>query len=119
MALVTPGLAFLGRALLSLAFPCAIIATIRFILNDHFGLSISTWSLAAGIAIGVPLMMAVRIGIDEVTQRRRAAALGARIAPRIQGKWPGNLDILRTMLKISREGYPGRYSSHLFCGTEI
>jgi len=44
--------------------------------------------------------------MGEFKQRRRAAAIGARIVPRVNGKWPGNVDILIRLLDNWRLGYP-------------
>lgn len=109
MALITPGLAFLGRGCLSLILPCTTIVGVRLILKVYFNLPVPTWSLVAGISAGVPLMLAARIGIDDFKQRRRAAALGARMVPRVRGRWLGNIDVLMTVMRNANGGYPGKF----------
>lgn len=108
--MITPGLAFLGQGFLSLLFPCTTLVGIRVVLNYHFDFPIPIWSLVAIIGTGVPLVLVARIGFDDFTQRRRAAALGARMVPRIRGRWLGNLDVLMTMLRNETYGYPGNVS---------
>ncbi|QRW11477.1 cytochrome P450 family protein [Ceratobasidium sp. AG-Ba] len=43
------------------------------------------------------------------TSYREARRLGARPIPRIQGKWPGNIDVLIDMLKTMQKGYIGEW----------
>jgi hypothetical protein len=35
--------------------------------------------------------------------------MGACLVPRVQGRWLGNLDVLRTMMENWRDGYPGMF----------
>jgi hypothetical protein len=104
----TPGLTFVGRALLSLLFPCTFIAGVQYILNNQFDIIIPTWFLITVALIGLPVVMAIRVGIDEIKQRRKATAMGARMLPRVSGKWPGNVDLVVRQLENWRNGYPGR-----------
>lgn len=78
----------------------------RYVLDGKIGLVIQTWVLVVAIAICVPFMTLIRVGLEEIRQRRRAAALGARAVPRVNGRWPGNVDILVKMLDDWRNGYP-------------
>lgn len=97
----------LSRGFLNLCVASAIVYGLRFIIYQRFGLYIPSWVLITSTVLGIPLVLAIRIQMDEMHQRRRAKALGARIAPRIQGNLIGNFDVLRTMLKNWRGGYPG------------
>lgn len=48
----------------------------------------------------------LRIQLDDWLQRREAHRLGARLVPRVQGKWIGNLDLL--MKKSTKIPYIGQ-----------
>nr|GAT57937.1 cytochrome P450 [Mycena chlorophos] len=55
----------------------------------------------------VPMQAAARNWLKYWHQKREAAALGARLAPRVRGEWPGNLDIMRDIMNMRLTGYPG------------
>lgn len=59
----------------------------------------------------IPVVVVVRLVWDEINHRRRAAALGARMVPRIKGFWPGNLDVLIHAVDKIRNSYPGKTRS--------
>lgn len=109
MAFLTPGVAFLGRGLISLLFPCAVIAGIRLILAIQFDLVVPTWGVVIASILIIPLVLVARYQWVQFHHRRRAAALGARIAPRLQGKWPGNLDILLDAMDKLQNSYIGKF----------
>jgi hypothetical protein len=111
MAFLTPGAIFLSRCLTSLLLPSAVIAGTRFILKTHFGISIPIWALVIGNFLGIPVVIIARLVWDEIYQRRRAAALGARLVPRVVGRWPGNIDVLIDAIEKMRNSYPGRSNS--------
>lgn len=102
----TPGGKFLGCALLSLLCPCAFIAGFQYVLDKHLSFFIPAWLLMTATALGAPTVLALRIALDEINQRRRAAALGARLVPRVIGSLPGNLDVLMKLMNEYRHGYP-------------
>lgn len=102
----TPGVAFLFRGFVHSLIPLTTFFITFLILND-LGVAVPLWIAISSVALGIPTVVALRIIFKDVCHRRRAAALGARPVPRCQGKWPGNLDLLKHMLKVSRDGYPG------------
>lgn len=69
----------------------------------HFG-SPLTWLI---VLSACPLTIAARIWLRSASMRRQAAARGANIVPRVQGKWPGNLDVLLTLMNEFENDYPG------------
>jgi hypothetical protein len=108
MALLTPGLFFLSRAFASLLFLYTMIAVAQFILDDRFGILLPGWVLIVATVFLIPAIATVRLSWAQFYKRRRAIALGARVAPTISGSWPGNLDVLTEMVKNVRHGYPGK-----------
>ncbi|QRV82734.1 cytochrome P450 family protein [Ceratobasidium sp. AG-Ba] len=59
--------------------------------------------------LSVPVFWSVRNVVHLWWQDREARRLGARPIPRIQGKWPGNIDVLIDMLKTMQKGYIGEW----------
>ena len=114
MDCLTPGAVFLSRGFLTLLFPCTIIAGARFILDKEFGIFIPTWVIVTGTCLGIPIVMLVSVVWDEIHQRRRAAALGARLVPRVKGRWIGNIDVLFDQVDKTRNSFLGMGGGHLF-----
>ncbi|KAG2342994.1 cytochrome P450 [Suillus weaverae] len=105
---VSPGVAYLTRGLLSVIFPAASFVIIIKRLASLQGFRVSPW-LFSVVALGaVPLGFSAYILADEISQRRKAARLGARLIPRVQGKWPGNLDKMVNIVLRSENEYLGR-----------
>lgn len=107
MAFLTPGIVFLSRALLTLALPLTVILGVRIVLADTLNITIPIPALLAGFSVLLPIALSVRHGLSLMSEKRRAAKMGARIAPKVVGKWPGNLDKLIQIVKNVRYGYPG------------
>jgi hypothetical protein len=53
----------------------------------------------------IPLCFILRVQVIEWKQYREAERLGARMIPRIRGKWPGNLDILWRIMRSTETHY--------------
>ncbi|KZP25071.1 cytochrome P450 monooxygenase pc-3 [Athelia psychrophila] len=90
---LTPGVVFLARGALSLVFPCALIGILRYILDAHFGIPTSIEQISLAVAVLGPLVVVTKHYYGLLYKRRRAAALGTRIAPRLPGGI-GNVDRL-------------------------
>jgi len=108
MVKITPGVDYLTRSLVVLGLPVALVVILRH-FTDEFDFFIPTWLLVCLSTLTVPFYVTTRIIYNEISERRQAAAVGARLAPKAQGKWIGNLDILTTMMKYWRTGYPGMF----------
>ncbi|KAG1738016.1 cytochrome P450 [Suillus lakei] len=105
---VSPGVAYLTRGLLSVVVPAAssIIIVVR--LASLKGVRVSPWLISAVVLGAVPLGFAAYVLADGRLQQRKANRLGARLVPRVQGKWPGNLDKVVTIILRSENEYLGR-----------
>ncbi|KAG2357243.1 cytochrome P450 [Suillus spraguei] len=98
---VSPGVAYLARGLLSVVVPVASSVIISVRLGN---VRVSSWLISAVFLGAVPLGFATYVLADERSQRRKANGLGARLVPRVQGKWPGNLDkVVSIVLRIENE----------------
>ncbi|KAG2143715.1 cytochrome P450 [Suillus clintonianus] len=105
---VSPGVAYLTRGLLSIFVPAASSVIIVVGLASLKGVRVSPWIISAVVLGVAPLRFAAYILADGRSQKRKAKRLGARLVPRVQGKWPGNLDKLVNMLLKSEDEYLGR-----------
>ncbi|KAF8890928.1 cytochrome P450 monooxygenase pc-1 [Infundibulicybe gibba] len=102
----TPGLLFLSRFLVIIAIPGVSTIALRHICNN-FNVTLPSWISVLIAVFTVPTVVTARILLKELKDRRGAASMGARMIPRAQGAWLGNLDVLRAMKKYWQEGYPG------------
>jgi hypothetical protein len=101
---VSPGVAYLARGLLSVIVPAASSVIIAVRLASLKGIRVSPWLISAVILGAAPLGFAAYVLADGRSQQRKANRLGARLVPRIKGKWPGNLDkIVKMVLKNENE----------------
>ncbi|KAG1751877.1 cytochrome P450 [Suillus lakei] len=105
---VSPGVAYLTRGLLSIVVPAASSVIIAVRLASLKGVRVSPWLISAMLLGAAPLGFAAYVLADERLQQRKANRLGARLVPRVQGKWPGNLDKVVTMVLRSENEYLGR-----------
>ncbi|KAF5326502.1 hypothetical protein D9611_000513 [Ephemerocybe angulata] len=107
MPFLTPGLAFLGRGLTYFTvYMGSAYYAITTIASGH-GVEVPAWVVIAGAIVAAPVFGRLYVFIRYQRQKRRAAALGARVFPKAVGAWPGNLDILKDSLKNLEIGYPG------------
>ncbi|KAJ6571580.1 cytochrome P450 monooxygenase CYP63 [Mycena capillaripes] len=79
--------------LLSLAVICAVL-----------GFRVDVFTAMAAI-LTIPLTISARSYMSLQAQNRAARNLGSRVIPRVQGKWPGNLDVALRIVKSFEEGY--------------
>ncbi|KAF7969358.1 hypothetical protein HWV62_27476 [Athelia sp. TMB] len=94
--ILTPGVVFLARGAISLVFPCALILAVRYILDAHYGIAISIWHIVLAVLVLVPTAVVARHWAGILHKRRRAAALGARLVPKLSGNI-GNLNRLQEL----------------------
>jgi hypothetical protein len=78
------------------------------------GLNIPIWATALLAVASLPLYICYRVLRRDALQRREAEAMGARIAPVIKGKWPGNIDWMQKMVHNRVHGYPGMYQAAFY-----
>jgi hypothetical protein len=100
--MVTPGLTFISRILLRLSVPVLSLVAV-----GHFIDGIPEWVLIATPIVVLPAYGALTVWMTELRQGREAKAMGARMTPRVKGKWLGNADLPFVMLEHYRKGYPG------------
>ncbi|KAJ7620599.1 cytochrome P450 [Mycena polygramma] len=98
------GLRFLVRNLL---VPTISIFFARKAASATLGVVVSTQSLIYCVIGGAAVFIVGHAAATSVYQKVQAKSMGARVAPKVKGKWPGNIDVLRHLLEIYETGYLG------------
>lgn len=107
MTILTPGLAFISRILAFLGLFLYGAVTSRRLLEQHANVVVPTSLFVVISVVSLPGLITCRVLFRTWKHNREAAKLGARIAPKVKGKWIGNLDILWQMMDNYWTGYPG------------
>jgi hypothetical protein len=103
---MTPGFEFLGRCLPIFFIPVFAAVTLQRIATQ-VDILIPTWVCVIGAMLSVPLYAWARIYYHLLSERREAARMGARFAPEVLGKLPGNVDAISMMVENFKHGYIG------------
>jgi len=74
---------------------------------DTVGVHAPVWAIIASSAIALPAALYVQSGLRYRRDERTAAALGARLAPKVSVKRPLGLDLIATLLEGQESGYIG------------
>ncbi|EPT04095.1 hypothetical protein FOMPIDRAFT_1022169 [Fomitopsis schrenkii] len=109
-----PGERLVLRALLVLGKYPAIVAAAAYALNHYAGCAIPVWAVCIGALATIPLVIGLVISFRRWRVSRAAERHGATFAPKVKGRWLGNLDVLKDVLHSFRTGYPGDILRQLF-----
>ncbi|KAJ7454718.1 cytochrome P450 [Mycena latifolia] len=101
---LSPGVRFLACNLL---LPAISVFLARGVANATLGLAVSPWTVLWVSATGAASLAVIRAAATAVYHEFQAKSMGARLAPRVRGRWPGNVDVLRELLAIYETGYLG------------
>ncbi|KIY52273.1 cytochrome P450 monooxygenase pc-1 [Fistulina hepatica ATCC 64428] len=101
---LTPGVRFLLSRTPFLSSPLLAVFAIRN-LARLLGLRVPLWVSLLTFLLTWPLIIVTRVIGRDLYHRYRAAQLGARIAPKVHTRLPGNLDLLTNIAKNANEGY--------------
>ena len=63
------------------------------------------WWTPAAYILSIVLAAIGRVQYIDLVQRREAKQFGARLIPKVVGKWPGNIDVLLKLKKGLTNGY--------------
>jgi hypothetical protein len=100
---LTPGLSFLAR---NLGIPSIMLFFIHRAAST-FGFVLSLWTiLMASIAALIVFVVGHNFA-NRIFHARDAKRMGARLAPRLKGNWPGNFDFISKILESYETGYLG------------
>jgi len=84
-----------------------IIGSTVYYLAPRFGLAHKPFLVLCGIAVGWPIKISLGAGFEGWHRTRRARALGAVTAPESRQTLFGNLDVLREIQEINKNGFIG------------
>ncbi|KAJ6482845.1 cytochrome P450 [Mycena vitilis] len=98
------GLRFLARNLL---IPAIFIFFVRKAGNATLALVVSTQSVFYCVIGGAAVFIVGHAAATSVYSKLQAKSMTARLAPKVKGNWPGNIDVLRHLLEIYETGYLG------------
>ncbi|KAF7305564.1 Cytochrome P450 [Mycena chlorophos] len=107
--MVSPGVTFLVHLAIHSGSKVAFVAAGVYYGSQRF-LPYNLLGTGAAILISCATLAVYTLARNQIQcwhQEREAAAIGARLAPRVIGKWPGNLDIMRDVMAMRTTGYPG------------
>lgn len=97
------------RALLVLGKYPALVAAAAYALNHYAGWAIPAWAVCTGALATIPLAIALAIGVRCWSVSRATERHGATLAPKWEGRWFANFDVLKDVLNTFRHGYPGEH----------
>ncbi|KAJ7465949.1 cytochrome P450 monooxygenase pc-1 [Mycena latifolia] len=99
----TPGVRFLAR---NLVVPSLLILVIHRAATE-FGTELSIWkALVAAVVTPITFIVARNVATSAY-HKQDAERMGARLAPRLRGKWPGNFDFISKLMQAYVTGYLG------------
>lgn len=100
MASCNPRLRIASDIARLVALPPLVLSAVAHLLRIRLG----WWSLPAYLA-SIVLAAIARVQYTQLVQQREATQLGARLIPRVVGKWPGNIDVMLRMRKAFSSSY--------------
>jgi hypothetical protein len=105
---LTPGILYILNSLPKLFLPSGLVYLICDYAAPLLGKRVPTWGTVLASLFALPAWTLVRATYTHFKEEREIRALGAVRVPVVQGKWPGNLDLLLGRLKQGKDGYPCR-----------
>lgn len=95
--------------LVRLFYPAAVTSVLLSVLGRQVGFSLPTWFSVLLSIFSVPLVHATRIRLRSWQVARKAARLGAKLPPRVEGTKIANFDILSSFTESWENGYLSEY----------
>jgi len=74
---------------------------------DAAGKNAPVWAIVASSVIALPAILYVQSELRYWRDKRTAAALGARLAPKVSGKRPLGIDGVAALMESHKTGYIG------------
>ncbi|GLB33366.1 putative cytochrome p450 [Lyophyllum shimeji] len=104
---MTPGIAYLATSLPTLLPPLIAVYVLTRLLHAYLAIHLPPWAVAIASIFSIPVALLVKVYYKELIDRRRAAAQGAVLPPRIYDKWPAGIGLLLQFTENLKNGYPG------------
>jgi len=74
---------------------------------EALGGHLPVWAIVTSSVIALPAILYVQSELRYWRLKRTAAALGARLAPKVSGKKPFGVDLVAAILEAHKSGYIG------------
>jgi hypothetical protein len=82
---------------------CSVL--LRLLKATDLGVNLPRFLIPLLYVASIPTCLSVRVHFERWQESRAARRMGAKLIPRLKGKWPGNLDILLKLVSAPRKGY--------------
>ena len=77
--------------------------------TNAVGIYAPVWAIVASSVIALPAIFYLQGELRYWKDKRTAAALGARLAPKVPRKKPFGIDLIATLLEAQKNGYVGKF----------
>jgi len=68
------------------------------------------WAIVSCTIAVLPAILYAQAEFQYWTAKRKAASLGARLAPKVPYKWPAGIDLIVAMVDVFKTGYLGEWA---------
>ncbi|EKM59240.1 uncharacterized protein PHACADRAFT_249546 [Phanerochaete carnosa HHB-10118-sp] len=85
--------------------PSLVTAFTLVILRRYADVCIPTWAIFGLTLLSLPVMHGLTVWWNNWCIARKAAQMGAVLPPRIQGRWPGGIDLLMKLTRQAETGF--------------
>jgi len=82
-----------------------LFVTLVHLAVNAVGIYTSAWAIVAASVIALPAILYAQTEICYWRDKRTAAALGARLAPKVAGKRLLGMDLVAVLLEVQETGY--------------
>ncbi|KAJ7353576.1 cytochrome P450 monooxygenase [Mycena albidolilacea] len=101
-----PGVLYILKSIPKLLLPPGLAYLACDYAASLLGKRVPLWGTVVASLLASPVWALVRAVYTHFREEREIRALGAVRVPVVQGRWPGNLDLLLGRLKQGKDGYP-------------
>ncbi|KAI0775623.1 cytochrome P450 [Trametes elegans] len=105
MLSLPPGPRYVIHQLPNVLVPPAVVYALACIARAYLHRSPPTWLLATAYALSWPFAFTLLVQWHDLTNARKARALGAVIPPEVQHKLPGSIDVIRRIFALDKTRY--------------
>ncbi|KAF8075954.1 cytochrome P450 monooxygenase pc-3 [Lyophyllum atratum] len=102
-----PGITYLANRLPSLLLPLIVVYVANRLLQTYLTIHLPLSVITVTAILSIPVALVLKSSYTDLDDRRRAAAQGAVLPPRIYDKWPAGIGLLLQSINNLKTGYPG------------
>jgi hypothetical protein len=105
--IASPGVTYLVQGLPRVLISFGLVYLLVLGCRTQFHLEVPTFIAVFSYVLAVPVVAILTALYRNHTYAKQAAAHGALLPPKVRAKLPGGLDLLATMIRDFKHGYPG------------